>query len=232
NDRGESWLRIGQDLPAESVNVVYEDAENERLLFVGTDHGLYFSLDRGATFQAMSNGLPAVAVHDVAVQDPTEDLVVATHGRSLYRTNIGLLRKAAVDNPELTLVAPEKLRYSSRYGGQSFNFSTFEPETEFKVYHPGAAAGAKLTIESKEGLTLFDQDLQLKPGINVIPYDLSFDAEQAKSLEKELNKDRKEDEKPVEVLAADNDKFYLRAGEYQVSLAVGSVTVKTGFAVK
>lgn len=232
DDRGESWTRIGEDLPAESVNVVYEDAKNERLLFVGTDHGLYFSLNRGTTFQAMSNGLPAVAVHDVVVQDPTEDLVVATHGRSLYRTNISLLRKAAVDEPELTLVAPKKLRYSSRYGGRGFNFSTFEPETEFKVYHPGAAAGAKFTIESKEGLTLYTQDLPLQPGVNVIPYDLSFGAGQAKALEKELNKDRKDDEKPVEVLAADNDKYYLRAGEYKVSLAVGGVTVKTGFAVK
>ena len=46
-DRGNSWSRIGQSLPAEPVNVVLEDSTSAKLLFVGTDHGLYVSTDGG-----------------------------------------------------------------------------------------------------------------------------------------------------------------------------------------
>ncbi|MEL7161389.1 MAG: glycosyl hydrolase, partial [Bacteroidota bacterium] len=242
DDRGESWTRIGTDLPSEAVNVVYEDAKNENLLLVGTDHGLYFSLDRGATFQAFGCGLPAVAVHDVAVHEGSEDLIVATHGRSLYRGNLSLLRKAAVAEPVLTLVAPEGLRFSSRFGGRGFNFSTYEPKTSFEVFHPGsrvsgegaplAKSGAKLTIKSEGGLTLFTEDVSLSPGVNRIKYDLSFAGDQAAALEKELNKDRKEDERPVEVTAGDNGVYYLRPGAYTAVLTVGGESVEAGFSVK
>lgn len=231
-DMGDTWTRIGTDLPAEAVNVILEDAKNERLLFVGTDHGLYVSMDRGEKFVAMHGGLPAVAVHALAIQEKAGDLIVGTHGRSLYKANIGLLRTAAVDNPGITLVAPDRLRYSGRYGSRDFNFEVREPEAEFRVYVPGAAAGAKLSIRSKDSTTLFTRNVDLQAGINVIPYDMSFDGTYAKAMEEALNKDLKEDDKPVTVRAADNGKYYLRAGKYTAVLEVGGTTEEASFVVK
>jgi photosystem II stability/assembly factor-like uncharacterized protein len=231
-DMGDTWARIGGNLPNEAVNVLLEDAENERLLFVGTDHGLYVSMDRGEKFVAMHGGLPAVAVHALAIQEKAKDLIVGTHGRSLYKANMGLLRTAAVDNPTLTLVAPDRLRYSGRYGSKDFNFDVREPETEFKVYLPGAAAGAKLSIKSKDGTVVFTKDVDLQSGVNVIPYDMSFDASFAKTMEEALNEDRKEDAKPVTVKAADNSAYYLRAGKYTAVLEVGETSAEASFTVK
>ncbi|MBC6995419.1 glycosyl hydrolase [Lewinella lacunae] len=231
-DAGQTWTKIGNDLPAEAVNVIVEDDTTPNLLFVGTDHGLYFSLDGGNSFAALHNGLPAVAVHDLVIQPTTKDLIVGTHGRSLYKANVALLQTAASAGPALTLLPPTRLRYSGRYGSQGFDFTTIEPSVSFQVYHPGAAAGATLRITSKGGTTLFTQKIDLIPGINAIPYDLSFDLAQASALETELNKNRKEDQKPITVKAAENDKFYLRPGKYTAELTVGDESVKAEFEVK
>ena len=51
DDYGQNWTRLGPDLPAEPINVVREDPANPDLLYVGTDHGVYVSLNRGQSFQ-------------------------------------------------------------------------------------------------------------------------------------------------------------------------------------
>ncbi|MFK8161343.1 MAG: WD40/YVTN/BNR-like repeat-containing protein [Lewinella sp.] len=231
-DMGDTWTAIGKNLPNEAVNVILEDAKNERLLFVGTDHGLYVSMDRGEKFVAMHGGLPAVAVHALAIQEKAKDLIVGTHGRSLYKANIGLLRTAAVENPGVTLVAPGGLRYSSRYGSRDFNFEVREPETAFSVYLPGGAAGATLSIKSSDGTTVFTKDVDLISGVNVIPYDMSFDGRFAEMMEEALNKDRKKETRPVTVKAADNGAYYLRAGKYTAVLEVDGTTAEAKFTVK
>ena len=51
-DYGATWKAIGSNLPVEPLNVVAEDPENENIVYVGADDGLYISLDRGQTFMA------------------------------------------------------------------------------------------------------------------------------------------------------------------------------------
>lgn len=92
-DYGTTWTQLFTDLPCEAVNVVREDPVNPDLLFVGTDNGLYMSVDRGKTSMRMTNGLPAVAVHDVVIQSRDHDLIVGTHGRSIYVVPIGALEQ-------------------------------------------------------------------------------------------------------------------------------------------
>ncbi|MGB0925517.1 MAG: WD40/YVTN/BNR-like repeat-containing protein, partial [Minisyncoccia bacterium] len=92
-DYGKNWTKIGTDLPAEPVNVIREDPKNSNVLYVGTDHGLYISLDKGESFMAMNNNLPAVAIHDLIVHPRDNDLVVGTHGRSIYIGNVEHLQQ-------------------------------------------------------------------------------------------------------------------------------------------
>lgn len=83
-DQGKTWQSIGDGLPKdEPVRVVREDPFNPDLLFAGTEFGLYASLDRGATWTKFG-GLPTVPVDDLLVHPRTRDLIIATHGRSLY----------------------------------------------------------------------------------------------------------------------------------------------------
>lgn len=84
-DYGTTWSQLGKDLPLEPINVIREDPKNENILYVGTDGGLYASFDRGKSFMAWNAGLPtAVPIHDIAIQERENEIVLGTHGRSLY----------------------------------------------------------------------------------------------------------------------------------------------------
>jgi photosystem II stability/assembly factor-like uncharacterized protein len=83
-DGGKTWQGIAGNLPADGpAKVLREDVKNANLLFVGTEFGLFVSLDRGGNWVKWP-GLPTVAVDDIAIQAREADLVIATHGRSLY----------------------------------------------------------------------------------------------------------------------------------------------------
>ncbi len=89
-DYGTTWNVLGKDLPAEPVNVVKEDPKNENILYVGTDGGLYVSFDRGQSFMMWNGGLPkSIPVHDIAIQERDNEIVLGTHGRSLYVADLG-----------------------------------------------------------------------------------------------------------------------------------------------
>jgi photosystem II stability/assembly factor-like uncharacterized protein len=84
-DHGTTWTALGKDLPAEPINVVREDPKNENILYVGTDGGLYVSFNKGASFVMWNGGLPkSVPVHDIAIQERENEIVLGTHGRSIY----------------------------------------------------------------------------------------------------------------------------------------------------
>jgi photosystem II stability/assembly factor-like uncharacterized protein len=84
-DFGVTWTSVVGNLPAwGNVNVIREDPRNPRLLFAGTEFGLFVSLNGGAEWKRFMNGLPVVRVDDLLVHPRENDLIVATHGRSLY----------------------------------------------------------------------------------------------------------------------------------------------------
>jgi hypothetical protein len=85
DDYGSTWKQLGRDLPNEPINVVREDPKDENILYVGTDGGLYVSFDGGNSFMMWNGGLPkSVPVHDIAIQSRDNEIVLGTHGRSLY----------------------------------------------------------------------------------------------------------------------------------------------------
>ena len=92
-DFGKSWISIASNLPQQSVNVIKEDRKNPDLLFVGTDGGVYASLDGGGNWVRMKNNIPTVAVHDLVIHPRENDLVVGTHGRGFYITDISPLQE-------------------------------------------------------------------------------------------------------------------------------------------
>jgi hypothetical protein len=83
-DRGRTWQSVAGNLPDDHpVKVLREDPENPDLLFAGTEFGLFVSADRGRRWGTFGR-LPTVAVDDIVIHPRDADLVVATHGRSLY----------------------------------------------------------------------------------------------------------------------------------------------------
>jgi photosystem II stability/assembly factor-like uncharacterized protein len=85
-DFGKTWTDISGDFPAGAyVFVVRQDPRNHRLLYAGTELGLYASYAEGRTWQRLHlKNLPTVAVHDVLIHPRDDDLILATHGRALW----------------------------------------------------------------------------------------------------------------------------------------------------
>ena len=143
DDLGAMWQRIGTDLPLEPVNVVVEDPENEHLLYVGTDHGLYASLDGGQSFMTMmgsgaESGLPNAPVHDAVVHPRDRDLVVGTHGRSIYVADVEALQRLTPEvlaADSLRLFGIESVHHSERWGSRGW---TWDEPTRLR---PGRWAG-------------------------------------------------------------------------------------------
>ena len=84
-DFGSSWRQITNGLPdGWSVNVIREHPGNPNLLFLGNEVGVFVSIDRGTSWGRMKNGLPTVAVDDIVIHPRENDLVLGTHGRSIW----------------------------------------------------------------------------------------------------------------------------------------------------
>ncbi len=84
-NRGRSWTSITGDLPARgSTYTIAEDHVNPSLLFVGTEFGIYTTLDGGAKWIQLKSGIPTVAVRDLEIQRRENDLVAASFGRGFY----------------------------------------------------------------------------------------------------------------------------------------------------
>jgi photosystem II stability/assembly factor-like uncharacterized protein len=95
-DYGNTWMQVGKDLPNEPVNVIREDPKNDSIIYVGTDGGLYVSFDRGNNFMMWNKGLPkSVPVHDIAIQQRENEIVLGTHGRSIYIAKLDEVQKKA-----------------------------------------------------------------------------------------------------------------------------------------
>ena len=84
-DKGKSWTSIVSNLPEDAViwNIA-QDHENADLLFVGTEFGLYFTIDGGKNWVKLKAGLPSIAIRDIDIQARENDLVLASYGRGFY----------------------------------------------------------------------------------------------------------------------------------------------------
>jgi len=85
NDFGKSWKRLvdEEDMPGYTLSVV-QDSEVPGLIFLGTEYGLYISMDYGKSWQQWTQGYPAVSTMDLALQPDEHDLVIGTFGRAAY----------------------------------------------------------------------------------------------------------------------------------------------------
>ncbi|MGH9477180.1 MAG: hypothetical protein ACRD1C_12740 [Terriglobales bacterium] len=85
-DFGQTWTSISTGIPAwaGSIHVIREDPSHPNVLFAGAQFGGFFSLDDGASWNQLKMGVPDVQVDDIQVQPRMHDLILGTHGRSVY----------------------------------------------------------------------------------------------------------------------------------------------------
>ena len=123
DDYGKTWTSLSGGIPEGTVYTFAQDRKNADLLFVGTEMGVFASLDGGKAWSPFGAGLPPYAlVHDLLIHPRETDLVVATHGRGLFIADISPLQEAtpAVRAADVHLFAVEpKIQWPRRAIGGS-----------------------------------------------------------------------------------------------------------------
>lgn len=218
-DYGLTWKNIGVSLPASPVNVIVEHPKNKNILFVGTDNASYISMDQGKSWEILNGDMPPVAVHDMKIQPEANDLLVGTHGRSIYLANLDaldLMKRSKQEEfmgvDDLAFAKAEKIRSSSSYGSKrTWSKNYYEPSVELSFYSPKAGT-VTMEVLNSDGKTLQTEKIEADKGLNYYDYKATV----AKSNLKRFDKDNR----PTE---AENGKYYLPKGTYTIKLSMGKM---------
>ena len=120
-DGGKTWQNVTGDLPAKAhVWIVREDPKNTNLLYAGTELGLFVSYTGGNNWARLNmKNLPHVAVHDIIVHPRENDLILGTHGRSIWifddATPIQQMNAAVASSDAHLFDVRPGLRHTSRF---------------------------------------------------------------------------------------------------------------------
>jgi photosystem II stability/assembly factor-like uncharacterized protein len=235
---GKTWEKIATDLPmGEIVNVVKEDPKNKNVLYVGTDNGLYVSLNRGKSFMHMTGGLPAVSVHDLIVQPRDNDLIVGTHGRSIYIAHVGELQQLndTILAKDLYTFQAKPVKYRASWGKIATTWSdTVEGKTTFAFYvKEKGITTIRIKTAGENSIVLNTLKDTSAKGLNYFAYDLSIDSTTKAQYQTKLNDDKDLDADVKKLEAADNKKYYLRPGKYVIEVVTEKgVSQKIKFTIK
>jgi photosystem II stability/assembly factor-like uncharacterized protein len=151
-DKGKSWQSIAGNLPEnENIWTMEEDPMDPNILFIGTEMGLYVTIDGGKKWLKNNNGMPkTIAVKDLDIQERESDLVVGTFGRGIYiLDNYTPLRQIAQDKSILNKNAHIfKIKDALMYNPSYANCRNNEGETFFHAANP--AFGAEIVYYIKD----------------------------------------------------------------------------------
>ncbi len=186
DDLGRTWTNISAGLPAESVNVIREDTVNPDVLYVGTDRGVYVSLDRGAHWDSLQANLPNVPVHDLAVHPRERELIAGTHGRSVWIVDVLPLQELAKVRGEAVHLFPvEKMKADRGWRSAApvwFDDSDDQPKLRLPFWAK-AAGQAQLTVLDKNANPVRKLSIPARAGINSYTWDLLLDRDLALAAE-------------------------------------------------
>jgi len=239
---GKTWKRIVDENDTESYTLcIVEDAIEPNLMFLGTDDGLYISIDAGTEWTKWTNGFPTVSVKDLVIQPREHDLVIGTFGRAAWiLDDIRPLREIAKNNaitneniklfePPTAYLAAYQQPTGSRFGGDAMYHGTnrgfgvrfayhFNPKREKDTI----AQWDTLRLQIFDGERLIRTLKQKTPVDNGLHYwSWYMDEKGVKRPSKSINKSKREPS-GVGVLP----------GTYKVVLNYGNLNTETTIEVK
>jgi photosystem II stability/assembly factor-like uncharacterized protein len=185
-DYGRTWASASGNLPAYgNLQVVREDPKNRDLLYAGTEFGLFISLDAGRNWEKFMNGYPTVRTDDILVHPRDGDLIVATHGRSIWiadditslqqLTPQVLAADATLFDVRPAVAYLSDIRKDISTGGQQL----FEGENPARgtaiQFHlkAGVTGDAKIAISDLGGRPVCESIVKAAPGIHRVQWTLA-----------------------------------------------------------
>ncbi|MEQ9423334.1 MAG: hypothetical protein RJQ09_02870 [Cyclobacteriaceae bacterium] len=181
-DYGQTWASIGADNLVGFARSIQEDYENPDLLFLGTEFGLFITIDGGKNWNRFTNNMPATAVHAVDLQKQTSDLVLGTHGRGvIIIDDISPLRQinqeVLAKNVHFFDTKPAIINEASGFGGTSteLQFVGQNPNRDAKIVYylkkRHIFGKMSLEVQDMDGNSLIELPAGKSKGINVVNWD-------------------------------------------------------------
>jgi photosystem II stability/assembly factor-like uncharacterized protein len=244
NDFGESWKPLSNGLPKRAaIHTIREHPHNRDLLFAGGEFGLYVSFDRGANWEEMKNNLPRVPVDDIAIHPRDNDLILATHGRSVWiLDSISALEqmtnKVAAQELEVFNVRPAipwRLAHTSDFDGHDTYVAANPPFgaiIDFWIKSKPELKDVKISIQDAGG----KQVATVKPktvdaGVNRVVWNLRADRIVPPTPQEEEQAARNAAQGGGDSVALLNGPL-LDPGEYTVEITIGANKVSKKFVVE
>ena len=194
DDGGRTFRSIASNLPRggpDFVHVIREDPVNPDLLYLGTDVGLYITMNRGGTWQKFMNGLPTTPIHDLKIHPRDRELIAGTHGRSIWVVDVAPLQQfraqlASATAPVLLQPKPGLAYNDVPVGGESAGHQVFLAQSpqfgaEITYWVPkaftapqvnGRAMRAQVYVLGANGDTLQTLQGMLSPGLQRVYWNL------------------------------------------------------------
>jgi photosystem II stability/assembly factor-like uncharacterized protein len=186
-DFGKTWASLASTLPAgEVVNCLTEDPRNRDVLYLGTEAGLFVSLDRGAHWLPWRSNLPAVPIDEITIHPRDNDMLLATHGRSIWvLDDLGPVQEAAgaarakaylfAIDPAVELLV--KNDFAGYPGDRSFWGQNPEPGASLSWYLQDSARSVEISVRDSSGAVvrhMGEDDLTepATPGLHHASWDL------------------------------------------------------------
>lgn len=184
-DFGKTWSNIITDDVEGFARNIQEDYVNPDLLFLGTEFGLFITIDGGKNWKKFTNNMPAAAVHFIDLQKTTNDLVMGTHGRGviiiddispLREINSELLNKNIhfFDTPVATI--NEKSSFSGSFGNETEFVGSSKPSSmQLKYFLKKRHTFGKMSLEIQDadGNLIYELTPGKSKGINIVNWNFS-----------------------------------------------------------
>ncbi len=183
---GRTWTSIANDLPGDGhVHIIREDPLNRDLLYVGTEFGLFISLDAGKTWHKHQH-LPTVPVHDLVVHPRDRELVIGTHGRGIWIMDALPLQDLAGAAVRLLPIRPAtayRPEYKHNLGIKSYVGTNAPYGAGIYVYLRDQPAQAPtVTIFDLQGRKVADLKTAATAGLQRLAWDLNHAGSELESF--------------------------------------------------
>jgi photosystem II stability/assembly factor-like uncharacterized protein len=222
SDYGKTWKSVKGNLPESGANVIIQDPVNADLLYCGLDNGTYVSLDKGATCEFFTPMLN-VPSYDMIVHPRDNELVVGTHGRSVFVADVKPLQALKEGGNKKAIVAytPEAVRHSERWGEKQFPWSNVNDAKAAVSYYVGQATD-NLTVEIYDEKNNLVRKLKASgvPGFHSLSWDVKV---------QEAAPQKKTKGKPAEPAG---HRKYAAKGKYKFKFINGAETSEVTLEIK
>ena len=187
---GKSWQSLTENLPDNcgTTRCIREDIRNPDVLYLGTEFAMFVSIDRGKTWANITanTNLPTVAIHEIAQHESSGDIIVGTHGRSIWILDGNLIRQLTPDRMAAGahLYSPSEAVYWRTTPGRGGTIRAWQgrnPDTEAVIFYSlnDRTQGVTLEVFDHTGAVVTTLDAPTEEGLNRVDWNLRREPQNA-----------------------------------------------------